>query len=218
MCSTPTRLPLEDMTDVDRLFREYIAEHQAGGDADPLAYLAQLAGADRRELEALIDGYLTHAPRQPAAPTTYEGSLAERIVESLAPSVTGVSGLWPAVLPDLRNRARIKRADLVVRLASALGVSDHEAKVADYYHQMETGLLPAEGVSTRVLEALGSILGQSAERLRAMGGALAAGEAPGGEAPAFARVSRVDDATLTPGQAAPPDDWDEVDKLFRGTD
>src|SRR5438034_1648598 len=119
------------MTDVDRLLDEYIREHQTGGDADPLEYLARVKGADRLELEALIDGYLAHAPRQRPDPSEYAGSLSERIVEALSPSIAGVSGLWPTVLPELRNRARIRRGELVARLAAALGASDREAKVAD---------------------------------------------------------------------------------------
>ena len=209
------------MTDVDRLLKQYIEEHQSGGEADPLRYLEQVSDrVERLELEALIDGYLMHAPRQEVDLTAeYEGSLAEKVVESLSPSITGVSGLWPTVLPELRNQARVKRAVLVSRLATALGVADREEKVADYYNQMEQGRLPAEGVSGRVLEALGSILGQSAERLRAMGEALGPAGPPSEEGAVFARRAALSEpAAPPPGAAAPraPDDWDDVDELFRG--
>ena len=54
------------MADVERLLHEFIAEDRSGGDADPLAYLRRARGADRAELEALIDAYLP-APRAAAS-------------------------------------------------------------------------------------------------------------------------------------------------------
>ncbi len=218
------------MTDVDRLLQEFIAEHQAGGEADPLAFLARAPDrGSRLELEALIDGYLMHAPRVPVdmSAAAYEGSTAEKVVEALSPSITGVSGLWPTVLPDLRNRARIKRSVLVARLAESLGVGDRSEKVADYYNQMEQGRLSSAGVSGRVLEALGAILGQSAERLRAMGDALGPAAPPAAPGAVFARQAPppvADMAVGTPAPSAPAGGagdeaetgWDEVDELFRG--
>ena len=208
------------MADVEKLLQEFIRQDRTGGLADPLEFLRRVRGADRAELEALIDGYLTHAPRQVPAPETYSGSLAEQIVEQLTPSLAGVSGLWPTVLPELRNSARIKRSEIVKRLASALGVGDREEKVAGYYHQMEAGTLPSEGVSERVLEALGSIVGTTAERLRSMGQALEPGGGDAEEAVVFARMARPAEAleeraAVEPAQAAEPPEWDEVDELFR---
>ncbi len=210
------------MTDVDRLLKQYIEEHQSGGEADPLQYLEQVSDrVERLELEALIDGYLMHAPQQEVDITVeYEGSLAEKVVESLSPSITGVSGLWPTVLPELRNQARVKRAVLVTRLATALGVADREEKVADYYNQMEQGRLAASGVSDRVLDALGLMFGASAKRLRAMGQALSAAGPTTGTAPAFARRASEPleqaPAAAPPAAAASAEEWDEVDELFRG--
>lgn len=212
----------EPMSDVDRLLQEYVREYQAGGEADPLAYLARVSGTDRLELEALIDGYLAHAPRVEVDLAAYPGSLAEKVVDSLSPAITGVSGLWPTVLPALRNAARLRRREVVERLAAALGVASREDKVADYYNQMEQGRLPATGVSERVLEALGGIVGASAERLRTMGGALSAAGPPAGSAPAFARTgSPGEEQAASPAAAVPtpagePPEWDEVDELFRG--
>ena len=71
--------------------------------------------------------------------------------------------MWPSLLPQLRNRARLKRADLVAQLAARLGAEGQGEKVGLYYHQMEQGLLPASGVSDSVLEALGRIVGYGAE-------------------------------------------------------
>ena len=158
------------MTDVDRLFADYVAEHRAGGEADPREYLSQASPAHRTELAALIDAYLARAPRQSFDEAAFRGSGAERTVDELERAIAGQAGLWPAVLPRLRDRAGLKRSTLVERLASALGVSDRQDKVAGYYHEMEQGLLPAQGVSDRVLDALGQLVGEtrtSAQRRRA---------------------------------------------------
>jgi len=130
------------MTDVNRLLEEFIAEDRAGGVADPLPYLARVSGLDRAELEALLDGYLARAPRRAFDRAAFEASPARGVATSLA----GLSGTWPALLPRLRDRARLRRAELVSRLAVELGVAGREAKVAGYYHAMEQGTLPAAGV------------------------------------------------------------------------
>src|SRR3954449_12052418 len=145
------------MADVQQLFSDYVAEHKGGGEADPAAYLQKLDGTDQAELAALIDAYLVRSPGRWWDAGAYEGSAAQQTAERLERSLSGQSGLWPELLPRLRERARVKRGDLVERLAGALGVGGQTEQVAAYYHQMEQGQLDSEGVSTRVLEALASI-------------------------------------------------------------
>jgi hypothetical protein len=202
---------------VHPLLEEFIAEDRAGGVADPAAYLARVSGAERAELEALLDAYLARAPRRPFDRAAFADSGAARVADALDRSL-GAGGTWPALLPRLRDRAQLRRAEVVARLAGALGVGDREAKVAAYYHAMEQGTLPASGVSDRVLEALAGIVGASAAVLREAGASMGGGGgapsvASGG---AFARV-----ATPPPEFAAPaapgPDvieERDEVDELF----
>ena len=208
------------MTDVDRLFADYVAEHRAGGQADPREYLSLASPAHRTELGVLIDAYLARAPRQPLDQAAFGGSGAERTVDELERAIAGQAGLWPAVLPRLRDRAGLKRSTLVRRLASALGVADRQSKVAGYYHEMEQGLLPSRGVSDRVLESLGEIVGESARALREAGEAVRPpdqGPATASTA-AFARRAYTDTAG-SPSPASPPirqGEWDEVDELFRG--
>ena len=208
------------MTDLDRLLAEYIAEHRAGGEADPREYLSRAPTAQRTELAALIDTYLAHAPRRPFDQSRFRGSPAERTVDELERAIAGQAGLWPALLPRLRVRAGLKRSALVERLSGALGVSSRQDKVAGYYHQMEQGRLPAQGVSDKVLDALGQLVGESARTLREAGRALSPpGEGPS-RAPAAAFARRAySDADAGDAAAAPPRaraEWDEVDELFRG--
>jgi hypothetical protein len=208
------------MNDVDRLLADYIAEHRAGGEANPGEYLARASRAQRTELAALIDTYLAHAPREPFNQATFRGSSAERTVDELERAIAGQAGLWPAVLPRLRHRAGLKRSELVERLAAALGVSGRKDKVAVYYHEMEQGRLPAQGVSNRVLEQLGQLVGETAQTLRDAGRALT----PSGQGPAttpaaaFARraYGEPDAAEGAAAPAPPQAEWDEVDELFRG--
>src|SRR5207302_466645 len=116
-------------------------------------------------------------------------------------------------LPRLRDRIGLKRGELVRQLASALGVGNRSDKVAAYYHQMEQGLLPASGVADRVLEALGQLVGESAQALREAGRVVRPpGEAAAPAAAAFARHAYSDAEMSSPGittEPAQPEEWDE---------
>jgi hypothetical protein len=210
------------MGDVERLLREFVEEDRISGAADPLEFLRRADEADRPELEALIDAYLARAPRRPFDREAFARSPARAVADELGRALGGVSGTWPALLPRLRHRASLRRAEVVARLADELGAgAAQRGKVARYYHEMEQGALPATGVSDRVLEALGRVVGVPAERLREAGRA-AGGTAPGpSPAAAFARVGSPDPqyaeagapATPAHAQEEPPD---EIDALFTG--
>lgn len=217
----------------EEMFRRYVEEHRAGGEADPVAYLREAPAGQRRELAALIDAYLESAPRASFDEQAFRGSPSEATVEALERSLGGQAGMWPALLPRLRDRAGLKRRELVEGLSRALGLGGREQKVGAYYHEMEQGLLPSEGVSARVLEALAGLLGASADELRDAGRSLGAGALPGpGGASVFARSAPADGFAAPPpagaaemagqeavadlGAFASPGGWDEVDELFRG--
>lgn len=215
------------MTEIKRLIEEFAADYEAGAAVRPEQLLARVEPAQRQELAEELDRYLMTAPARRWDPKAFEGSLAQRAVERVYESIEGVSGAWPEVLPRLRNRARIKRAALVERLAVALGFTDapRVEKVARYYNRMEHGLLPASGVSRRVIEALAAILGTDPEQLRVAG--MRRGEGTGPAQPAFARTAYPDAELIAedadagePGAAAAPREAeagrDEIDELFLG--
>lgn len=214
------------MPDVERLLSQYIEEHRAGGEADPLAFLDRLEGTDRAELAALIDAYLAHSPGRAWDSEAFHGSSAGLLTERLMRSFGGEAGIWPVVLPRLRERAQVLREEIARRLADALGVADKREKVAFYYHEMEQGLLPAEQVDERVTDRLAEILGTSAEFLRRAGRSPGGAAAPGGPAAVFTRTTAAREARLeaaeeeaAPASRAPEPaeaEWDEVDRLFRG--
>jgi hypothetical protein len=207
------------MADVEKLLHEFIAEDRAGGTADPLAYLDRVEGTDRVELEVLIDGYLARAPRRAFDQEAFDLSPARALAGEVGRALGGASGTWPALLPRLRHRAQLRRADVVERLAAELEVSDdaRAAKVARYYHEMEHGTLPAAGVSDRVLQALGRVVGVTAQRLRDAGRS-AGGVAPGAAGKvAFARVASPDRQYVeaaAPSAPAAEEPRDEIDALF----
>ncbi|MGH2744402.1 MAG: hypothetical protein ACRDN8_18375 [Thermoleophilaceae bacterium] len=211
------------MTDVERLLTEYQEAHRSGGQADPRPYLAQVSGVDRELLAGLIDAYLAHAPRRSFSAVAFGESRAASVAEEVQRSLAGASGMWPALLPRLRARARLRRAELVAQLAARLGAQAQQDKVGLYYHQMEQGLLPEAGVSDTVLEALGKIVDSTASALRKAGRMPAPGPPRTDEGAVFARATFGEPAVPAPADAEEPaarerraEEWDEVDRLFRG--
>jgi hypothetical protein len=198
------------MDELNTLLEEYKQAFRAG-EGDPRPFVARAAPADRALLAALIDAFLEEAPRRGHS----EGGPAEAVTDEVHRTLAGASGLWPALLPRLRGRARLRRAELVSQLAARLGAQGEQEKVGLYYHQMEQGLLPESGVSDTVLEALGRIVGYTAEALRKAGQLPAPGPPRTDEGAAFARATYGEPAE--PAAAAPRTEaWDEVDRLFRG--
>ena len=208
------------MPTVDELFDQFRAAYRAGEDADPRRYLAELSGAERRELEGLIEAFLSHD-----VGTAYDAAAFEQFAEEplrlnvrrAVEERLSIAENWTTLLKSARTEAQIPRSTLVERLAQALGVAGKERKVRDYYHEMELGTLPPQGVSDRVLEALSRIVDVPVQRLRAAGERLAP---PGAGAPlaVFARTAmRSMDAPAVPASpGTEPPAWDEVDELFRG--
>lgn len=208
------------MADLDRLIDELAAAYEAGRDVDPAAVLRRADPDQRQELAARIDSYLMTAPPRKWDPEAYEGSLAQQAVDRVYEAVVAESGSWPEILPALRRAAKIKRADLVPKLAAALGFSaaPQVEKVGAYYHRMEQGRLRPAGVSARVIDALAAILGTEPGRIRAAGSG-AAGSGEGGLAfarTAFPNAEFAADAAEARPQLAAADEpgHDEIDALF----
>ena len=222
------------MADVDAIFRDFARSFEGDRSTDPRPYLERVDAVDREELRLRIEAFLERAPRREWDRDSFAASLAERAVAAASPEIDAPAAEdaegWPQLLPALRDAARLKRTEVVERLAGALGFPQAEDRVATYLHRMEMGALPSQGVSTRVLEALGSILGSSAEALRRAGEAGEGGGPSGGEV--FARrggpaggiaSSDADPAEIAYESVADAmrDDRpepDELDRLFTGGD
>jgi hypothetical protein len=209
------------MADVDRLLDELAADYEAGREVDPAALLARADPGQRQELAARIDSYLMTAPTRKWDREAYERSPAKRAVDQVYESIVAESGTWAELLPRLREQARMRRAELVTRLAGLLGFTAEPqvAKIGDYYNRMEHGRLRPAGVSGRVIDALAEVLGTEPGRIRAAG---VEGIEEGGPAqPAFARTAFPNvefaadaDHPAIERRAADEAAHDEIDALF----
>ena len=182
------------------LFDEFAFRRAQGERPDVREYL-QRAGDHADELVPMLDRLLA------ATPPAGEPDLA--VVAAFEARLAGE----PALLA-LRTQRGITRDEVVSRLLDLLGVdSEKTAKVRRYYHELETGLLDPRGVATRVFTALGEVLRADVEAL-----AVWRPPPPSAEAAAFYRAGDADlVAAPAPALAAEPEEWDEVDELFRGS-
>jgi hypothetical protein len=183
------------------LFDDYAARHARGEHPDARDYLAR-AGAGREELATLLDAYLAAAPVQPPSEETRATFAA----------------LVPTEAPLLTERVRRGwgRDEVVDWIRERFGIGEEKReKVARYWHEVETGLLPVSAVSERLREALRERFGAAAD--------VATAWAP---APMAARLSYLREqdvpelaASVSPLEQTAPADLDEVDDLFgRGPD
>jgi hypothetical protein len=183
------------VTGVERLFDEYAVSFRRGEQPDLREYLRR-AGEDAEALAALVDRFLEAAP----APDADDAAVARMRA-------------WVEAESPL-HRARLargqRRAEVVSLLMKLLGLRpEQEKKVADYYHELEAGLLSAKGVDSLVWEALAEILRAPAARLREWQPPPAPAAAP-----AYFRAEEVRASVSAELPDRPPEEPDEVDRLF----
>jgi transcriptional regulator with XRE-family HTH domain len=214
------------MSDIDQTLSAFIDAWNRGERPRVAEYLARAANeTERDELARQIETWLEHAPTPAYEPATRAAISAEPAVAALLRAADNDAGLWPAVLPRLRARAGWSVAELAERLAGRLGLTPaQQPKTATYLGELEQGKLDPQSVSRRLLDALGALLGASAETLReaaALGAPLP--PAPAARAalfradePADAQVAD-DIAAISAAALRPePPPGDEVDRLFTG--
>ncbi len=180
------------------LFDDYAVRRARGERPDVRAYLER-AGEGAHELRGLLDRLLATTPPPPADEA------------SVAAFESWVAGEPPLVA--LRARRGVKRDAIVDALIERLGLArEKREKVRRYYHQLESGLLEPARVSRRVYDVVSEAIGARVEELATWRPPPAAMEG------AFLRAdNRVAyELSLPAAAAAEPDEWDEVDELFRG--
>lgn len=215
------------MTDVETLLQTYIERFEAGDSPDPTDLLEQTEGRDRARLSTLIEGYLEHAaPRQRWDAKAFEGSVASRAVEMLQTDWAEQTSALSAQLVALRKQKQIERKTLVATLAEKLGFPKEADRVAAYYNAIEHGQLEPRGISSKVFDALASVLDTSADALRKAGEAVSP-SAGGMASPAFTRTTPVEvtpdqlEGAASPGKAMrsetpEAEQLDDLDRLFLG--
>ena len=207
------------MTETDRLLSEFMDAWTAGRRPRVQDYLARAPDEARAGLAEQLTTFLEYAPTPDYDEATMAELMAEPAVVAAAEALESDAGLWPALLPRLRAQARLSVADVARRLSEALGLAGREDKTERYLEQMESGALDPGGVSRRVLDALGGILRVDPGDLDRAGAFGVAEPAPAllrsdpGTAPSVAHLEVLADALAAPASA---EEWDEVDRLFRG--
>ena len=183
------------MPELFELFDDYAAAYARGERPQAREYLAR-AGPQADELAGLIDQFLKRSP------------VAEPDEETMTVVGALVEGHPP--LLELRVQRGLRREQVVDALVRLLGLDvKKEAKVADYYHQLEGGLLEPRSVDRRVWDAL-------AETFKTRVDDLVAWRPPPAEpAPVYLRASRAPAATAPLARPAAAEiEPDEIDELF----
>jgi hypothetical protein len=177
------------------LFDEYAAAYARGERPQAREYLAR-AGPRADELARLIDEFLQRSPA--AEPDEETITIVGALVEGHPP------------LLELRVQRGLRREQVVDALVRLLGLDVKKGrKVADYYHQLEGGLLEPRGVDRRVWDALAETFKTRVDDL------VAWRPRPAGAAPAYLRAAGAGHEMAAPTTPASTKvERDEIDDLF----
>jgi hypothetical protein len=206
--------------DPDRILSEFVDAWNAGRRPDLDEHLARADEADREQLSADIIAFLAFAPTPDYDDDALRAIRAEPVVASAALAAGAPGGLWPALLPRLRERAALSTAQLAAGLVALLDLPpDREPKTRGYLEELEAGALEPRGLSGRLLDGMARLLGVPRGELEGAGSfgappvaaALFRAEEPAAEA-LRDDLDVIADALAAPSGAA----WDDVDELFRG--
>jgi transcriptional regulator with XRE-family HTH domain len=210
------------MSATERVLSEFIDAWNAGRRPRANEYLARVEPGPRRdELAGQIASWLELAPAPELDDAARAAIGSDPIVERILAGAGAPAGMWPDVLPRLRDRAGLSLRELAQRVLVRCGLDESEAgRAAGYLERMEHGELAPERVSRRLLEALGEVLGVSgssiAEAARlggglrpASGGALLRSDGDADDQ-LLRDLEELSRAALTPARP------DELDRLFIG--
>jgi hypothetical protein len=204
--------------DPDRILSDFVDAWNAGRRPDLDEHLARAPAGDREQLLADITAFVAFAPTPDYDDAALAAIRAVPAVAAGAAATAAPGGLWPALLPRLRERAALSTAQLAAGLVGALGLpADREPKTRGYLERLEAGELEPRGLSGRLLDALARVLGVPRADLEgaSLFGAPAAAALFRAEGPA-AETLRADLDVIADALAAPSGaGWDDVDELFR---
>jgi transcriptional regulator with XRE-family HTH domain len=213
------------MSTTEQVLSDFIDAWNAGRRPRVRNYLARVSdAAEREQLAEQISTWLAVAPTPDYDETARAAIRAEPILQQIFGAVGEDAGLWPQLVPQLRERRGWSITQLAERLVARLNLArDDEGRTADYVAQLERGELAPSRLSRRLVDALGELLGASpgtfadaggvASRLRppTMGAALMrADERP--EAQFMEDIELLSRAAMRPAPAP----MDEVERLFLG--
>jgi hypothetical protein len=208
------------MDKIDRLLNEFVEAWNAGQRPDVDDFVDRAPEAERNELAGLIGSFLEIAPTPPYSPEQLDTLRSDRLVQSIARLAEDEPG--PTPLPRLRERAKLKRDEVVEQLARVLGFPEKKTKIQRYYHQLEIGTITPGQVSQRVVDALADILRVTPKDVDQAGAFFHLSPEPAAEM--FLRHDEFGNEIVTAERLeaaaarapVPEESWDEVDRLFLG--
>jgi hypothetical protein len=213
------------MSATDRILSDFIDDWNAGRRPRVPEYLDRAAPSERDELAARLADWLAVAPSPALDDAARAAVRAEAPLQAALRAIESEAGLWPELLPRLRERAGLRLGELAERVTSAFGLAGQEDRAAAYLGRMEAGDLDASRVSRRLLDVLGRALGVGGDELAEAGDLGGAGLRPAAAGGVLFRAERartgdafahdleaLSEAAMTP---APPA-MDELDRLFTG--
>ncbi len=217
------------MTRVEHALGEFAAAWKAGRRPRIEQFVARLDPSDREEFLELVDAWLELAPDPVYDEGTRTRIAGESDVAAVVHALREDRTLWPDLLPRLRERRGLSLRELshllVEVLALPAATAADESRLAGWLERMETDRVDPDGVTRRVLCALGDTLGVSATTLEDAGDvrgwrpATAGGLLWRADVPAQAQLGAQLDALAAAGAMPAPDHdsagtGDDVDALF----
>src|SRR3954453_746633 len=205
------------MVSTDRALSEFIDDWNAGRRPQVDEYLDRVPENERAELADQLMTWLEVAPTPAYDEAARAAVAAEPRVRESIEAMSREAGVWPDLLPRLRDHMSLSVRELASKLAAAIGLGgDAEEKTERYLAQLEEGSLDPARVSRKVIDGLARVLRVDSSLLNDAGG------------PAF-RPAPMFRASAPPSKStgrnieiladmltakAPDEDWDEVDQLF----
>ncbi len=194
------------MDEREMLLGELMAEILTALDArrfDAVDPILERAGDDRQHVLDMVE--LALSIRGPAAPSA-------AVVDEIAGSAMFDERPWAEILGPARHASGLKRPELIERLSERLGITGAEGRtrLAERYHELESGLIPAQGVAPALASALGDLLGGIGETLRQTRCNAAAGPGP---AVAFNRTGAALDVLMDTDVMLPDEPTTDTERL-----
>jgi transcriptional regulator with XRE-family HTH domain len=200
------------MSDPDHLYAEFVRAWRDGQAPEADAYLDRAAPADQNALAERIETFVMVAPSVELVPERVAEIEALPAFLRAAAIPEDASAQWRARLRAARDAAGLSLAELGSAFASAFGLGGREARATSMLQQLESGDLPASGVSERAAARLAELLGQAADALRPPPPAAAMFRAEDAAADELGDVL----ARAAAAMSAPVGhEWDELDDLLR---
>src|SRR4051794_40635917 len=200
------------MSTTEQLLSDFIDAWNAGRRPRVRDYLARLPdGPQRDDLADQLTSWLEVAPTPAYSEQTRAEIGQAPALARLRDATDQDAGLWPTLVPTLRERAGLSLAELAATLVARFSLDGKETeRTAGYLDRLERGALDPTRISQRLTTALAGILGVG-ERALADAGTYSRGLRPSATATAGGALFRA----ATPPPAAYQEDFELLARAAR---